>query len=232
MSNISVINNGKESRIFEYRDIKGEFKEIELEDNSFPLYELRGQDFILLFIDHKRKRVWMWIGLNCSPKMKFKATQASYQIRDRYAFSYRITTVDEGNESIDFKIFIGLKEEEEDIHKEVEPQYIGTVEQDELLEFMSEEQILRILEKAKIPDGYERRMVIVNNEIYLYKEYPQTLGADIKQKRLFKRKEEVEDGWILLEDYTPRILFSFNNIMIIELLQKTLKKKDLKKTEN
>jgi hypothetical protein len=217
---ISILNKENDRRVFEYNDREGEFEEIEIKDRSIPLYELLDQEFILIFIDQKHKRVWMWIGRNCSTKMKFMATQSSYHIRDRYAFGFKITTVDEGNETLEFKIFIGLEEEDEDIHKEVEPQYKGTEEEDEFFESMSEEQILRILEKSEVPEGYKRRMVIVNNDIYLYKEYPQTLGSDIKQKRLFRRKEEVEDGWYLLEDYTPRILFSFNNLIIIDLLQK------------
>ena len=76
------------------------------------------------------------------------------------------------------------------------------------------------MKKTEVPGGYERRLVIVNNDIYLYKEFDNSLGGDIKQSRLFRLKEEVEDGPYLLEDCTPRILFSFNKILLVDVLVK------------
>ena len=40
------------------------------------------------------------------------------------------------------------------------------------------------------------------------------------EPQLFPLKEEIEDGAYLAEDYVPRMLFSYNNVVLTELLQK------------
>ena len=65
----------------------------------------------------------------------------------------------------------------------------------------------------------------VKNQIFGYKEYDRNyLDSVIKEKQLFPLKEEVEDGTYLAENYIPRMLFSFNNVVFTELLKKTDKK--------
>jgi len=91
----------------------------------------------------------------------------------------------------------------------------------QLLESLSREKILLILEKAGIPEGYERKMVIVKNKIYKYIEYMRDYsGLVIKERQLFLLKDEVDDSIYFAENYNPRILFSYNNIVLTELLQK------------
>ena len=213
------LTEGKPIRIFEFNDVKGEFEELDI-DPELPLYKLLDSDSILLFIDPKNNKAWIWIGNNTTTRMKFHAVFSSYSIRDSYAFGYKIVSVNEGDESREFKVMIGLEKKEELVEEKVEPVYKETEEFKELIESFSLERLLLILEKIEIPDGYERRLVIANNEIYLYKEYDKSLGSDVKQKRLFTLKEEVDDGSYLMEDYTPRLIFSFNKLLLIEFLQK------------
>ncbi|KKM60496.1 hypothetical protein LCGC14_1541190, partial [marine sediment metagenome] len=83
------------------------------------------------------------------------------------------------------------------------------------------EKILLLLEKSGVPEGYERKMVIVKNKIFGYKEYDKNyLGSVIREKQLFPLKEEVEDGPYLAENYIPRMLFSYNKVVLTELFQK------------
>ena len=64
-------------------------------------------------------------------------------------------------------------------------------------------------------------MVIVKNQIYGYREYDSVyLDSVIKERRLFPLTEKVEDGTYMAENYIPRMLFSFNNVVLTELLQK------------
>jgi hypothetical protein len=80
---------------------------------------------------------------------------------------------------------------------------------------------LLLLEKAGTPEGYERKMVIVKNKIFGYREYKRNyLGSIIDEKQLFPLKEEIEDGTYFAEEYVPRMLFSYNNVVLTELLQK------------
>jgi len=220
---MSDSSDEKDKRVFEFHEHLGEFQELVV-DEDISLQKLLDSDVILLFIDRKRKRVWMWIGGKSSIKMKFMATQNSYRIRDNYAFGYRITSIDDGDESRVFKVFIGLEKQEDHTNEIIGPRYKGTSEDNKILETITEEGILLMLEKTPVPEGYERRLVIVNNEIYLFKTYEKDyIGSIIEEKRLVPLKEKVEDGLYLLEDYTTRLLFSCNKILLIDLLQKIKK---------
>ncbi|MHA2473882.1 MAG: hypothetical protein ACXAES_11680 [Promethearchaeota archaeon] len=218
--------------VFQYNDELNEYQELELEE-EIEMHELLDPDFILLFVDPKRYRIWRWHGSNTTTRMKFIAAKLAPSIRDRYGIGFKITAVDEGNETLNFKIASGLEEEIDYSEIQKGPIYEGTEEDLELLESLSREKILLILEKAGVPEGYERKMVIVKNEIYGYKEYDRNyLGSVIKEKQLFPLKEDIEDGPYLAENYIPRMLFSFNNVVLTELLQKNNDKKKKKEEEN
>ena len=116
---------------------------------------------------------------------------------------------------------VGLQEEVDYSETQTGPIYEGTKEDLELLESLSREKILLLLEKSGVPEGYERKMVIVKNTIYGYKEYDRIyLDSVIKEKQLFPLTEKVEDGPYLAENYIPRMLISYNNVVLTELLQK------------
>lgn len=210
----------EEILVFEFNDQLGDFEELEIEED-LPLYDLLDSDFILLFIDDKRYRVWIWYGSNTTTRMKFIAAKISPKIRDRYGIAFRITAVDDGNETSDFKVMVGLQEEINYEEEQTGPAYEGTKEDLELLEALSREKILLLLEKTEVPEGYERKMVIVKNQLFGYKEYNRYyLGSVVKEKQLFPLKEKISDGVYLAENYTPRMLFSYNNIVLTELFIK------------
>ncbi|MFX1277279.1 MAG: hypothetical protein ACFFAT_19830, partial [Promethearchaeota archaeon] len=157
--------------VFQFNDQLGEFEELEIVE-GVPLYELLDPDFVLLFVDHKHFRIWLWHGSNTTTRMKFIAAKIAPNVRDRYGIGYKITAVDEGNEMVGFKITTGLMKESDLVkEQEIGPTYAGTIEDLELLEELSREKIILLLEKAGIPDGYERKMVLVKNQLYGYKEY-------------------------------------------------------------
>ncbi len=203
-------------KVFEYEESEEDFSELEIDDNV-PLHSLLGSDFILLFISSAHKRVYHWIGRDATPKMKGGAANKVISVRDIEAHGYLIRTEDEGEESRGFKLIMGLVEQvEEEKYEDAKPIYDGT--QDEEL---TSEEILRLLEKMPVLEGYEREFVIVNNQIFRYKEYTTpSYNADILSKKLFPLKEEIDDGIFTFEDLLPRILFSYNKIKIIEFLKK------------
>ncbi len=206
--------------VFQFSDELSEYQELELE-GDIPLNELLDSDFILLFVDPIRYRVWIWQGINTTTRMKFISARIAPSIRDRYGIAFKITSIDDGSETTVFKAMIGLEKEVDYTETQTGPAYEGTKEDLELIESLSREKILLLLEKAGIPEGFERKMVIVKNKIYGYKEYDRVyLDSVIKEKQLFPLREEVEDGPYLAEDYIPRMLFSYNNVVLTELLQK------------
>jgi hypothetical protein len=207
--------------VFHYNDELNEYQELEVEE-GVEIKDLLDPDFILLFVDPKRYRIWIWHGSNTTTRMKFIAAKLAPSIRDQYGIGYKITAVDEGNETVGFKVASGAEEEKGYVEVQKGPSYEGTQEDLELLESLSREKILLLLEKAGIPEGYERKMVIVNNKLFGYNEYDRDyLGTTIREKQLFPLKEDVEDGPYLAEEYIPRMLFSFNNVILTELLLKT-----------
>jgi len=210
------MSNNNKVRIFEYIDGKEEFQEIEMKDEEIPLYTLLGSDYILLFIDTKRRRVWVWYGIDTTINMRFSAIKNAERIRDQQAFAFRVSGINEGFEPLGFRVLVGLEEEEVYTPEQIEPEYKGLEAQDEVI---SHDKILLLLKKIDMPEGYERKIIIVNNEIYYYKEFDD-VGSNVRTERLFTLREEVEDGSYLMEDYIPRLIFSFNKIKLIELLKK------------
>lgn len=219
--------------VYQFNDTIGDFEELII-DADIKLKDLLDDDFILLFVDPQHYRVWLWHGFNTTTRMKFLAAKMAAPIRDKHGIAFKITAVDQDNETLGFKVMVGIEDEIDYEVAQTGPTYEGTKEDLELLESLSREKILLLLEKAGLPEGYERKMVIVKNKLFGYKEYDRNyLGSVIKEKELFPLKEEVEDGVYLAENYVPRMLLSYNNVVLTELLQKvevddSIKKSDLK----
>jgi len=96
--------------VFRYNEKIYDYKEIELEKTVY-MHDLMNPDVILLFVDNKRYRVWLWHGSNTTMRMKSKAAILAPKIRDRYGISFQISAVDEGNETLGFRVMLGLEEE-------------------------------------------------------------------------------------------------------------------------
>jgi len=205
--------------IFQYNDELNDFEELEI-DPDLPLHELLIPDLILLFVDPEHYRVWVWHGNNTTTRMKFISAKLAPSIRDRYGIAFKITAVDDGNETTGFKILVGLEEEIDYEEAQTGPAYEGTEEDLELIAALSREKVLLLLEKAGLPEGYERKMVLVKNKLYGYKETDKNyMDSVIKERELFPLKEKVPDGTYLAEKYIPRMLFSYNNVVFTEFLQ-------------
>jgi len=219
--------------VYQFNDEIGDFEELIL-DPDIKFKDLLDDDFILLFVDPQHFRVWLWHGFNTTTRMKFIAAKMAPSIRDKHGIAFKITAVDQDNETQGFLVMIGLEEEIDYDQAQTGPAYEGTEEDLEVLKTMSRDKILLRLEKAGIPEGFERKIVIVKNQIYGYREYDRNyLGSVIKEKQLFPLKEEIEDGTYLAEKYIPRMHFSYNNVILTELLEPveiddSIQKKSLK----
>lgn len=207
--------------IFELNDVEAEFEELEV-DPDVPLYEMLDPHLVLLFIDEEHFRVWVWQGSEVSTRMKFISAKKAPNVRDKYGPALRITSVDGGEEPLAFKAMVGLAKPEETAEAtQAGPSYTGTAVDDELLKDISLEKITSVLEKIGLPEGYRREMVVVGRQIYGYQvQKKMYLGTAIEEKRLYPLREQVPDGPYLAEGYIPRMVFSYNNILLIELLKK------------
>ncbi|MFX0077202.1 MAG: hypothetical protein ACFE96_17285 [Candidatus Hermodarchaeota archaeon] len=212
--------------VYQFNDEIGDFEELII-DPDVQLKDLLDDDFVLLFVDPQHFRVWLWHGYNTTTRMKFIAAKMAPAIRDKHGIAFKITAVDQENETNAFLVMMGLAEEIDYDVTQTGPAYEGTTEDLELLESLSREKILLILKKVGIPEGYERKMVIVGNAIFGYREYERNYPSSVVlEPQLFPLKKDIKDGNYLAEGYVPRMLFSYNNVVLTELLQKIEKSEE------
>lgn len=95
--------------IYEFNDNLDEFEEIELHETFF-IPDLLIPMATFLFIDDKRKCVWLWFGRRTTIRDKFVAARISSTIRNRHGIYYKIKTIDQGYEPQEFKEWLGLVE--------------------------------------------------------------------------------------------------------------------------
>lgn len=93
--------------VYKFNKELGEFEEIEIIENV-PLFEILDSDKILLFVDIHSEELWAWQGKNTSTRMRFVSSQTAPHIRDKHDISFMIHSIDEGEETAAFKVFVGL----------------------------------------------------------------------------------------------------------------------------
>ncbi len=209
--------------IYQLNDELAEFEELEIDENEVKLYEILDPSFILLFLDPGNYKAFIWQGSEASTRMKFISAKLASSVRDRHGAAMKIMTADDGNEPMGFKVMVGLEEEIDYEEEQTGPTYTGTAEDMELLSLASRDKIILLLEKVGLPEGYKRSMVIVKNKLYKYHvQEEEYMGKMIEGKQLLPldEKENVPDGPYLAENYVPRLLFSYNNVIFTELLEK------------
>jgi len=206
--------------IYQLNDELGDFEELAL-DPGIKLYELLDPAFSLLFLDPNHFRGWLWQGSEVSTRMKFLSAKLAPSVRDKHITAMRLTTVDDGNEPMGFKILVGLQEEVAIEEEQEGPEFQGRNVDLELLDLVKREKILLVLAKTKLPVEYKRELVVVKDKIYKYKVQDEHVnGQVIQEEKLIELSEDVPDGPYTFDDYIPRILFSLNNIALLELVRR------------
>lgn len=217
---MSIEKEKKPIQVFQLNDEAGEFEELEI-DPGVKLYELLDPAFSLLFLDANHYKAWVWHGSETSTRMKFLTAKLAPSVRDKGAVAMKIATVDEGSEPMAFKIMVGIQEDV--VLDDSDEQDTGRVEEKdyELLDLLKREKILLVLAKTKLPIEYKRELVVVRDKVFKYKVSDKHVnGQVIEEEELVPLTETVPDGPYLFQDYVPRILFSFNNIALTELLRR------------
>lgn len=205
--------------VYQLNDQKAEFEELEL-DEDVELYELLDPSFILLFLDPDNFKSWLWQGSEVSTRMKFISANLAPSIRDQHGMM-KIATADDGNERMAFKILVGLEKAVDVEDVQTGPSYTGTKENQYSLELVNNKQIIIMLEKIGLPDGYKREMVMVQNILYkVHIQDAEYMGSVIEETQLLPLVEKVPDGIVMLEGLVPRILFSFNDVILTDFLKK------------
>jgi len=88
------------------------------------------------------------------------------------------------------------------------------------------EQIMQKLEEIKIPEGFERELIIIGNHAYSVVERVQTFLGEKQVTKEISKVGSVPEGIFFAEDYSPRILSENGKILAIEFLKRTNEAKD------
>ena len=83
------------------------------------------------------------------------------------------------------------------------------------------EQIMQKLEEIKIPDGFEREIIIIGNHAYSIVEKVQTFLGKKEVSKEISKVGNIPEGVFFAEDYSPRILSENGKILAIEFLKRT-----------
>ena len=82
------------------------------------------------------------------------------------------------------------------------------------------EQIMQKLEEIKIPDGFEREIIIIGDNAYSVVEKVQTFLGKKEVTKEISRVGTIPEGVFFAEDYSPRILSENGKILAIEFLKR------------
>ena len=201
--------------IFELNEEKEEFQELIILE-GIELSELLLSEGILAVIDKGKRIIWNWIGKESNIKARFVSSIQIKILRDKYAFGYKIISIDENDEPSSFKQLFGLEiKEEKKTEEKIEPLYL-----EERVDEFDKQMIVLLLEKINLPEGYKRELIIVKDIIYLYREIETiTRGTNLLEHNLYSLQEKI-DGSFLLNGFTPRLIFSYGKLLLIEMLKK------------
>ena len=96
----------KNLMLFELDENNESFNEVEIANKEIK--EHLKSDLIYIIVSRHNKEIMIWHGSNTNIRMKFIATQEVPKIRDQFGIDYKISAIDEGDESFVFKQIAGL----------------------------------------------------------------------------------------------------------------------------
>jgi hypothetical protein len=131
--------------------------------------------------------------------MKFNAAKLAPSLRDKHGTGFKISAIDQGNETLKFIRMLGIDQLKIDDEINRGPSYKGTKKDLELLGSLSREKILSLLEKRGYSEEFIKKMV-------------QDLYWEIVEQA--KKKSEEEKNTLLLND---RYIFKSLQQMSAEL---------------
>ncbi len=82
------------------------------------------------------------------------------------------------------------------------------------------DQIMHKLEEIKIPDGYERELIIIGNHAYSVVEKVQTFLGKKQVERVMEKVGDIPNGIFFAQGYSPRVLSEEGKIIAIEFLKR------------
>jgi len=82
------------------------------------------------------------------------------------------------------------------------------------------DEIMQKLEEIKIPDGFERELIIIGDHAYSVVEKVQTFLGKKQVTKEISRVGAIPEGVFFAEDYSPRVLSENGRILAVEFLKR------------
>lgn len=82
------------------------------------------------------------------------------------------------------------------------------------------DQIMAKLEEIKIPDGYEREMIIIGNHAYSVVEKTKVFLGEKQVEKVIEEIGTIPEGIFFAANYSPRVLSESGKILAIEFLKR------------
>ncbi len=103
----------------------------------------------------------------------------------------------------------------------VGPLYTGQEAQYFQEDSVNFDQIMAKLEEIKIPDGYEREMIIIGNHAYSVVEKTKVFLGEKQVEKAIEEIGTIPEGVFFAANYSPRVLSESGKILAIEFLKRT-----------
>lgn len=92
-----LVNDTEEKELFQLSaELSGE-----LEPYNNPTQTLKKDDVYVL-LDNAMRRIFLWIGQTAGVRSRFTATAAAQHLQRVKGLTYRVVTIDQGNETNEF----------------------------------------------------------------------------------------------------------------------------------
>lgn len=83
------------------------------------------------------------------------------------------------------------------------------------------DEMIKELEEEDAPEGYQRELLIVYNEIYTVAEHKLSVFGQEKIERKFEKVKDPPEGTFMAEGFIPRVIVKDGRVLGIELLKGT-----------
>lgn len=118
-----MIEEKKPNQVFQLNDETAEFEELILEE-GVQLYEMLNSKLILYLVSPKMYRSFIWVGSESSTRINtYLIRKKASAIRDRIGRAIKLISVDQNDESLLFKIVVGLEKDENFVDRPYKCEY-------------------------------------------------------------------------------------------------------------
>jgi len=162
-------------------------------------------DNTIMIVNHDDKTIILWIGKGSSTRIKFAAARASRRFLTDRGLSYRVKTVDEGEEPDWFQALFTLKVTER------------SRDEPPTLEILS---ILNEVKAEAVPEGYQREACIITRDFYVPVEFKSSIMGKDTSSIKFEKGDYLPEGFFMLPSgaYSPRLLVKNGKVLGIDIL--------------